>query len=338
MGTLLQAALAGGHAHVADRGGRVPDGPEHWGWRRKPSGKAWLPQGARIGWLAATDLFLAKSNGSSIGFTLESPNTPPEAYILGANSLVPLRISNANRSLALPPLGKEEVVRWMSTNGQTIEGLLVYPLHYEKGKRCPLVVLLHGGPTGVVTQTFLGAPGHPIAELSQQGYAVLLPNVRGSQGYGFKFRLGIYKDWGGADYQDVQAGVDHLISVGIADPGRLGIVGWSYGGYLTAWTITQTTRFKAAAAGAVMSDVLAAEGAENIQWWFDTDFQREPTLLRERSPITHVASIKTPTLILQGENDSKEQWSQSSQFYRALKSLGIPTEMVVYPRPGSRPQ
>jgi dipeptidyl aminopeptidase/acylaminoacyl peptidase len=280
---------------------------------------------------------LVNYSGKMIGFTFESPDQAPEAYLLRAGSPTPVRVSNANTSPAWPPLGKEEIVHWTSTGGQQIEGLLIYPVRYQTGRKYPLVVVLHGGPTGVVTQTFIGGPGHPIAELSQQGYAVLLPNIRGSQGYGLNFRLAIYKDWGGVDYSDVQAGVDHLIATGIADPDRLGIIGWSYGGYMTAWSITQTTRFKAAAAGAILSDLTASEGLENIRWWFDADFRRDSVLLRERSPITHVATARTPMLILQGSDDALEQGSQSLEFYWALKTLGVPTEMVVYPHQGHLP-
>jgi len=147
---------------------------------------------------------------------------------------VPIRVSDANHSLTLPPLGKEEVIRWTSFDGQNIEGLLVYPLNYEPGKKYPLVAILHGGPTDVATQTFIGTAGHPIAELSERGYAVILPNFRGPRGYGLQFRLGLYKNWGDADYKDVETGIDHLISMGIADSKRLGFIGWSYGRYLTA--------------------------------------------------------------------------------------------------------
>ncbi len=163
----------------------------------------------------------------------------------------PTQVSRVNRDLPDVPLGRTEVVHWKSKDSQEIEGLLTYPVGYEKGKRYPLLLVIHGGPMGAFMQTYDGtATYYPIAAFASRGYAVLRANVRGSSGYGKKFRFANYGDWGGGDYKDLMSGVDHVIDLGVADPDRLGVMGWSYGGYMTSWIITQTHRFKAASVGA----------------------------------------------------------------------------------------
>ena len=163
------------------------------------------------------------------------------------------------------PLGRTDVIRWKAPDGLAIEGLLTYPAGYTQGKRVPLLVIVHGGPTGVFTQSFIGTPGpYPIAIFASRGYAVLRCNVRGSSGYGRKFRYANYQDWGGGDYRDIMSGVDHVIGMGVADADRLGIMGWSYGGYMTSWVITQTKRFKAASVGAGVTNLMSFTGTADI--------------------------------------------------------------------------
>jgi len=218
-----------------------------------------------------------------------------------------------------------------------IEGLLAYPAQYESGKRYPLVLMLHGGPAGVFKEGFSASPDvYPVAAFAARGYAVLRPNPRGSAGYGKAFRVANAKDWGGMDFKDVMSGVDHVIRIGLADPDRLGVMGWSYGGYLTAWTITQTQRFKAASVGAGVVDLTSNSGTTDIPGWspqnLGAEHWQDPSLYRARSPISHVAAVSTPTMILHGESDIRVPISQGHEFYSALKRRGIPAVMVTYPR------
>jgi len=193
------------------------------------------------------------------------------------------------------------------------------------------VVLVHGGPTGRWSDTF-----EPWGQLlAARGYAVLYPNVRGSTGYGHRFLELNRGDWGGGDFTDVMAGVDWLIARGIADPDRLGIGGWSYGGYMAAWAVTQTVRFKAAVAGAPVIDLASEFGTESDssydEWFYGTPYEKLDGFIRS-SPITHVKNVKTPTLLLQGESDVTDPIGQSQQFYRGLKRYGVESDLVVYPR------
>jgi dipeptidyl aminopeptidase/acylaminoacyl peptidase len=164
---------------------------------------------------------------------------------------------------------------------------------------------------------------------------VLYPNVRGSTGYGAAFVEANRADWGGGDFKDVMAGVDWAIAKGIADPQRLGIGGWSYGGYMAAWAVTQTTRFKAAVSGAPVIDMASEFGTEDSsaydEWFYGTPYERLDGFIKS-SPMTHVKRAKTPTLILQGEDDETDPIGQSQQFYRGLKRYGVETELVLFPR------
>jgi dipeptidyl aminopeptidase/acylaminoacyl peptidase len=228
-----------------------------------------------------------------------------------------------------------EVFQYDSFDGTTIEAGLLLPAEHPEGTRLPLVVLVHGGPTGRWADRF-NSWGQLLAA---RGYAVLYPNVRGSTGYGHDFLAANRADWGGGDFQDVMAGVDHLIARGIADPDRLGIGGWSYGGYMAAWAVTQTDRFKASVSGAPMTDLASEYGTESAginpydTWFMGTPYENlEPFV--ERSPVTHVSNARTPTLILCGENDTTDPIGQCQQFYRGLKRYAVETQLVIYPREG----
>jgi len=169
---------------------------------------------------------------------------------------------------------------------------------------------------------------------------VFYPNVRGSTGYGHRFVTMNRGDWGGGDFKDLMAGVDFLIARGVADPERLGIGGWSYGGYMAMWAVTQTPRFRAAVAGAGLSDLTSEFGTEDEpaydEWFYGLPYET-PAGFVNSSPLTHVKAARTPTLILQGEADVVDPIGQSQEFYRALKRYGVPAEFVVYPREGHGP-
>ena len=225
------------------------------------------------GWHAAVALATEGSvtaaalnrTGTALGFALQDVDRAPEPHTarLGA-TLAPKRVATVQPTFTAP-LGRTEPLAWKSPDGQAIEGLLTYPVDYRPGTKVPLLLVIHGGPTGVFVRSFTGTAGtYPIAAFAARGYAVLRANPRGSSGYGKAFRYANHADWGGGDYRDLMTGVDHVIAMGVADPDRLGVMGWSYGGFMTSWVITQTKRFKAASAGAAVTNLMSFTGATDI--------------------------------------------------------------------------
>ncbi|MFQ5630585.1 MAG: S9 family peptidase, partial [bacterium] len=291
-------------------------------------------------WLTPADKMVSGANLNTgkthIGFSSETPNTPPEAFASSLQNFAPVQISSVQK---LPDLviGKTEVIRWQSGDGKEIEGLMTYPVGYKSGEKVPLLVIVHGGPTGVFVQRFIGNRGaYPIAAFASRGYAVLRCNVRGSSGYGHDFRYANYNDWGGGDFQDIMAGVDHLVSKGIADAERLGVMGWSYGGYMTSWVITQTKRFKAASVGAGVTNLMSFTGTADIPGFIPDYFGGEYWDVFDNwtshSAMFNIKGVSTPTLIQHGENDARVPVTQGYELYNALKRQGVDTKMVTYPR------
>ena len=224
-----------------------------------------------------------------------------------------------------------EIYKYKSFDGREIEAALLKPAVYNGKSKLPTVVLAHGGPTGNWSDSV-----DPWGQLLvARGFAVFYPNVRGSTGYGEKFTELNKGDWGGGDFKDVMAGIDDLIAKGIADPGSLGIGGWSYGGYMAEWAITQTTRFNAAVTGAGMSDLISEYGTEKNpeydEWFWGVPYEKPEGFLNG-SAFLYVKNAKTPTLILQGESDVVAPPGQSLELYRGLKRYNVPTEYVLYPR------
>lgn len=250
------------------------------------------------------------STRSTIGFSAQDSATPPEAHALSlSGSATPSQASRVNADLPKSPLGSTRIIRWKGPGNFDVEGLLTYPVGYQEGQHYPLIVISHGGPPGNFSQDFIASPGHyPIAAFASRGYAVLRSNVRGSTGYGKRFRYANYVDWGYGDFHDMMAGVDKVIKMGVADPRRLGIAGWSYGGYLTSWAITQTHRFKAASIGAPVTDLAAMNGTADM-WTFVPDYMRaeswdNPEVYIKHSPVYNAKGVKTPALIQQGSDDT----------------------------------
>jgi dipeptidyl aminopeptidase/acylaminoacyl peptidase len=265
-----------------------------------------------------------------VAFVGESSLEAPELWIASGESPAE-KVTRINESWKNIRLIKPEIVRYKSFDGTEIEALLLKPRGYVEGTKISLVVMVHGGPTGVWTDL----PEGWGQLLAARGYAIFYPNIRGSLGYGQRFVEMNRGDWGGADFKDLMAGVDFLIGRGIADPNRLGICGWSYGGYMAAWAVTQTNRFKAAVSGAGMSDLATEFGTEDgpsyDEWFYGLPYEK-PEGFAKSSPMTYVKNVRTPTLLLHGENDRTDPLAQSQMFYRALKRYGVETEFVVYPR------
>lgn len=272
-----------------------------------------------------------------IGFVMQSSDRAPEACVASVDSFSPVKVSKVNAGLPNLPLGRTEVIKWKSTDGLDVEGLLTYPANYESGKRAPLVLVVHGGPTGVFSQTFVGSRGaYPVAAFAGRGYAVLRVNPRGSSGYGKKFRFANLKDWGGGDYRDLMTGVDKVIEMGVADKERLGVMGWSYGGFMTSWIITHTKRFKVASVGAGVTNLMSFNGTADIPGfvpnYFGTEFWDDVETYRAHSAMFNVKAVSTPTLIQHGEADDRVPISQGYELYNALKRQNVPVRMIVLPR------
>jgi dipeptidyl aminopeptidase/acylaminoacyl peptidase len=267
-----------------------------------------------------------------IAFAGETTVDAPEVWLATQPGTAEV-VTHVNENWKQIALIKPEFLRYKSFDGTEIEGALLKPAGYQAGTKVPLVVIVHGGPTGRWADSFQSWG----QLLGARGYAVLYPNVRGSTGYGHRFLEMNRADWGGGDFKDVMAGVDFVIARGIADPDRLGIAGWSYGGYMASWAITQTNRFKAAMTGAGLSDLASEFGTEDgssyDEWFFGTPYEK-PQEFIDSSPITFIKNAHTPTLILQGEADVTDPIGQSQQLYRGLKRYGVETEFVVYPREG----
>ena len=248
------------------------------------------------------------------------------------------QLTSFNSHLGDVALGAAEILHWRAPDGLEIEGILMYPSGYTEGQRCPLIVEAHGGPSWQWLDRFM-AGWHDWAQwLAAQGYAVLLPNPRGSSGRGREFNHRNRRNWGHGDLGDVLSGVESLVARGVADPERLGICGWSYGGYLTAWAIGQTHKFKAAIVGAGVTDLLSFQATDIPRWLPNHQMLAEPyedpAIYLRCSPITYAARARTPTLILHGETDDRVPLGQARELYHVLRSRGVPVDMFTYPREG----
>ncbi|HEX6122480.1 MAG TPA: S9 family peptidase, partial [Ktedonobacterales bacterium] len=237
-------------------------------------------------------------------------------------------------------LAPAEAISWAGEDGWRIEGLFTRPTTPKRGDLPPLVVMVHGGPSAAWQQDWRG--GVMWAQLcASAGFAVFQPNIRGGMGRGVAFADAVLGDPGGKDLQDILSGIDHLVARGLVDGARVGILGWSYGGFMTAWAVSQTgesRRFKAAMMGAGVCDYHSFHAQTNIPDWdmriLTADPLKQPEVYRARSALTFADTITTPTLILHGENDPCVPVNQAYAFHRALLERNVPTELVVYPREG----
>lgn len=263
----------------------------------------------------------------------QSFSQPPEVWAgpLGAWR----QITRSNQNLR-PSWGKVEDIHWTSS-GQRVQGWLMYPASYDASRRYGLVVDVHGGPGWAHMprwpETFFNT-----SLLSSMEYFVLYPNPRGSFGQGEAFTRANVKDFGYGDFRDILAGVDQVVKTLPVDNNRVGITGWSYGGYMTMWAVTQTHRFHAAVSGAGLSDWLSYTGENDIDRWmtayFGASVYDDPQVYARSQPMSFIKNVKTPTLVLVGERDGECPAPQSREFWHGLKTFGVPTEFVVYPGEG----
>ncbi|HYI15148.1 MAG TPA: S9 family peptidase [Thermomicrobiales bacterium] len=286
----------------------------------------------------SSTIFSRSADGNRLVISRSTPTAATDVYSLGRDGSSLSRHSDHNPWVRERRIAPVETLHWRAPDGMTIQGLLVRPVDAGSGP-LPMVTLIHGGPTSLWSYNFPAVRSTGWVQLLvAEGYAVFLPNPRGSMGWGTAFAEANVGDMGGADWGDIVAGVDHCIAEGIADPDRLGVGGWSYGGYLTAWAVTQTTRFKAAVAGASITNWISFHGVSTIPD-FDANFYAVDPFnwdghYGQFSPMAHVRNVTTPTLFLHGERDPICPLGQAHEMWRALKELGVDTQLTVYPREG----
>ncbi len=260
-------------------------------------------------------------------------DTPPDLYSADISGHDEVRLTDSNpwieKELAL---AGAEIVRWHSHDGMQIEGVLYRPVGYQKSTRVPLMLHVHGGPSGYFGNTF----DFEFQLYAGLGYASLGPNVRGSSAYGDELLRGLIGDVGGGEYEDLMSGVDHVSEMGIADPEQLGVRGWSWGGVLSSWVVTQTTRFKAASIGAMVGSWVAETGPgfnfDVTLWYIGGSHWEDLEEWMQHSSLTHVGNVTTPSLILHGGEDTTSSVGQSLMFFTALRDRGVPTRFIKFPR------
>ncbi|MCZ0935151.1 MAG: S9 family peptidase [Gemmatimonadetes bacterium] len=278
------------------------------------------------------------ADGRFLAFTAEDGMTSPDLFITPVDAFRPERLTDLNPQTADLALGEQRVESWPSrAGGEDIEGVLTLPVGYEEGDRVPMVLVIHGGPSGISSDRFNATRGaYPVQVYAGMGFAVLQPNYRGSSGYGERFRGLNRGDISGRDWVDIDSGVDAMVERGIADPDRLAVSGWSFGGHHTYWGITQTDRFRAASAGAGANDLISMYSQTDIPEFYHTYLGPKPwedwDLYEERSAYRHVENVTTPLLIQVGERDERVPAEQSIQFFEAVRAIGkAPTTLVLYP-------
>ncbi len=277
----------------------------------------------------------AARGGGTVALVRASFDDPPEIWA-GAPP-APKQLTRVNENLPRY-WGKAQSLTWKS-DPYTVQGWLIYPLDFDPAKHYPMVTIVHGGPSAA------SVPGYGnryISALSSRGYFVFEPNPRGSFGAGEAFTAANVKDFGYGDWRDDLAGVDAAIAAAPIDPNRLGLYGWSYGGYMAMWAETQTDRFKAIVAGAGLVNWQSYYGQNKIDQWmipfFGSSVYDDPAVYAKSSPITFIKQSKTPVLILQGEYDEEVPAAQAFEFYHAMQTLGVPSQLVVYADEGHGPQ
>jgi len=274
------------------------------------------------------------ADGSRLAFTAQSASTLSEVHTAGLDGFAPVRVTVLTDQITGWPIGTAEVVRWKSQDGAVIEGVLHKPKDFDAAKRYPLFVVIHGGPTGIDVPQPVPFYVYPIPQWVARGALVLRPNYRGSAGYGEKFRSLNVRNLGVGDMWDVMSGVDQLVRQGIVDTARMGAMGWSQGGYISAFLTTNTSRFKAISMGAGISNWVTYYVATDIhpftrQYLKATPWQ-EPAVYAKTSPMTNIRNAKTPTLIQHGEFDRRVPIQNAYELFQGLQDQGVATQLIVY--------
>jgi dipeptidyl aminopeptidase/acylaminoacyl peptidase len=309
------------------------------------SGMSWLdPATGQVERLAVMDEMISANDQSAVSLARDGRTSamirrswrqPPEVWAGPVGEWQQITSDNRGRKQLW---GEAKSIHWKSDDF-TVQGWLLYPREFDPGKRYPLVVSVHGGPASAKLPSWPGL-NFDLTPLSHEGYFVLFPNPRGSYGQGEKFTAANVKDFGGGDLRDILAGVDEVLKTVPVDPNRVGVAGWSYGGFMTMWAVTQTNRFRAAVAGAGIANWQSYYGENSIDQWmipfFGASVYADPAVYAKSSPITYIRQVKTPTLILVGDRDGECPPAQSYEFWHALKTLEVKTQFVIYPGEGHR--
>jgi dipeptidyl aminopeptidase/acylaminoacyl peptidase len=323
-----KALLVGGH-----------DGTRATFWLYPLSG---TPRRLELGRVCATWAYQMDAHvgrNGAIVFTGSEPDRPTELYYLESTAAQPHRLTHFNSEVAGRTLGTIETITWKTGDGFTADGIVTYPPGFSKDKKYPLVLVIHGGPQSASVERF-----NVLTQLfAAKGYLAFEPNYRGSDHLGNAYQHAIVKDWGEGPGKDVMAGIEALQQRGFVDEKRIAVTGWSYGGYMTTWLIGHYQIWKAAMAGAAVTDWAdmynLGDGNVQLRYSFDgTPWAGDAVkLYREQSPITYARQIKTPTLILSTTGDARVPITQSYQLYHALKSNGVPVKFIAYPVGGHFP-
>jgi dipeptidyl aminopeptidase/acylaminoacyl peptidase len=293
-------------------------------------------------------LGIAKPRDQNLVLIRQSnPSAPNDLYLAPLAQLERrdrwVRLTRVNPLVDSLELARYETVRWQAGDGAQVEGLLVYPLRYERGRRYPLIVQLHGGPASAYQNSFSGGHGTYTHVLAAKGYAVFQPNYRGSTGYGERFQTAIAGNYWPLAFEDIMSGVDTLIGRGIVHPDSLGMMGWSAGGHWSNWTLVSSTRFKAISSGAGVANWISLYAQTDVQatreYYLGGDGGNESANKPwdnfehwwSESPLKYIQRARTPTLIHFGERDERIPMPQGLELHMALKKLGVPTEFLVYP-------
>ena len=288
-------------------------------------------------WLFWVDAFVGRKG--EIAFTGSTPTQPSELYYLSSANDTPRRLTDFNHEIASLALGKAEKFEWKGPDGFQEDGVLFYPPDFQKDHKYPLVLIIHGGPTASTTTQFSFLTQLMVAH----EYVVFSPNYRGSDNLGNAYQRAIYNDAGDGPGRDVIAGIDALKKLGFIDANKIGVTGWSYGGYMTSWLIGHYQIWKAAMAGAPVTDVYDEYNLSDGNVSGRYSFKGSPYVgdnlkdYRAQSPITYAAQMKTPTLIMHDTGDARVTITQGYSLYHALKDNGVPVKFIAYPVAGHFP-
>lgn len=282
---------------------------------------------------------LSRSESGAVTFAASTPTHPPEVYVYADDQVK--RLTHHNPWLDDRRLGKQEIVRYEASDGETVEGVLIYPLDQDPDQRYPLILTVHGGPESRIPNGWITRYSYPGQVAAGRGFAVFYPNYRGSTGRGVPFAKAHQGDYGGREFDDLIDGVDHLVDIGLVDKEKVGVTGGSYGGFASAWCATKhTERFAAAVMFVGITNQISKSGTTDIpeemflvharkRLWNNWEF------FLKRSPVYYVEQARTPLLILHGKDDTRVHPSQSMELYRNLKQLGnVPVRLVWYPGEG----
>jgi dipeptidyl aminopeptidase/acylaminoacyl peptidase len=273
-------------------------------------------------------------DGDHVAFTAATPATLTEIYRSEAAAWAPQRVTDMTAQVADWPLGTREVVQWTSEDGTEVEGVLFLPEDYDPNRAYPTLVIIHGGPSGIDWPVLVESYVYPVSQWLAKGAVVFQPNYRGSIGYGQDFRALNYRNLGVGDAWDVESGVQHLIDQGIAHPDSLGAMGWSQGGYISAFLTTTSEHYKAISVGAGIANWMTYYVNTDIhpftRHYLGATPWEDPDVYAKTSPITYINDARTPTLIQHGENDARVPIPNAYELYQGLQDVGVEAKLIVY--------